>query len=613
MKKIVGKEKSLIDLLANKKYTIHYYQREYRWGKKQIEELLDDLTDEFLEFYESGQERTEVDKYGHYYLGSIVLSSNDEGDAAIIDGQQRLTSLTLLLIYLNNLQETRADKVIIDNLIFSEMYGKRSFNIRVEERESCLEALYKNQSFDPKNQSESVRNIYERYRDIQEIFQEDLKETALPYFIDWLIYKVYLVEITAHTEQDAHKVFVSMNDRGLSLTPTEMLKGYLLSEITDNIKRNSANELWKDIILKLKNIGKDEDSGFLQNWLRAHYAQSIRDTKKGATNEDWDIIGTTFHKWVRENSKEMGLVKSVDFEDFVLKSFRKMSGIYLDLKRWSTEYDKEYEYIFYNANRNFTLQYQVILSAIDPDDDDVIVKRKIKAVSCYLDQYVSLRVFNFKVVDYSSIKNAMFTLIKKIRKKSIDDLKDLLFAEIISLKSGDEELTLDKINEFYLNQFSGRYMRHILGRLTYFVEEESGMKSRFEDYVDREKKNPFDIEHIICEVYDLHKQAFPDEEEFKRIRQKFGALLLLPQDINRSLQEKIFDEKVTKYYAENGLAKSLNDQCYQNNPQFLAFMNRAKLLFKSYKNFTKYEVGERQELYKEIAKRIWDPELIQKI
>ena len=64
MKKIVGKEKSLIDLLANKKYTIHYYQREYRWGKKQIEELLDDLTDEFLEFYESGQERTEVDNMG---------------------------------------------------------------------------------------------------------------------------------------------------------------------------------------------------------------------------------------------------------------------------------------------------------------------------------------------------------------------------------------------------------------------------------------------------------------------------------------------------------------------------------------------------------------------
>ena len=48
MKKIVGKEKCLSILLINKKYTIHYYQREYRWGKKHIEELIDDLTSEFL-------------------------------------------------------------------------------------------------------------------------------------------------------------------------------------------------------------------------------------------------------------------------------------------------------------------------------------------------------------------------------------------------------------------------------------------------------------------------------------------------------------------------------------------------------------------------------------
>ena len=90
MKKIIGKEKSLTDLLANKKYTIHYYQREYRWGKKQIEELVDDLSEEFLENYKPGHERTEVATYGHYYLGSVVLTSND-GEQAIIDGQQMLT------------------------------------------------------------------------------------------------------------------------------------------------------------------------------------------------------------------------------------------------------------------------------------------------------------------------------------------------------------------------------------------------------------------------------------------------------------------------------------------------------------------------------------------
>src|SRR3990167_4352435 len=143
MQKIIGKEKSLSDLLSNKKYTIHYYQREYRWGKKQIEELIDDLTGEFYEFYDSADSREKVGTYGHYYLGSIVFSSG-ENQAAIIDGQQRLTSLTLLLIYLNNLQKNKPteNKIAIDHLIFSNKYGVRSFNIHVDEREKCLNALY---------------------------------------------------------------------------------------------------------------------------------------------------------------------------------------------------------------------------------------------------------------------------------------------------------------------------------------------------------------------------------------------------------------------------------------------------------------------------------------
>ena len=63
----------------------------------------------------------------------------------------------------------------------------------------------------------------------------------------------------ATTEQDAHKVFVSMNDRGLSLTPTEMLKGYLLSEISDDEKRLKANDIWKEKVALLKEIDKSEN------------------------------------------------------------------------------------------------------------------------------------------------------------------------------------------------------------------------------------------------------------------------------------------------------------------------------------------------------------------
>ncbi|MRB23436.1 DUF262 domain-containing protein [Bacillus thuringiensis] len=604
MKKIIGKEKALIDLLANKKYTIHYYQREYRWEEKQIEELIDDLTEEFNEHYNEDHDRSHVERYGHYYLGSIVLSSSDN-ENAIIDGQQRLTSITLLLIYLNNLQADRRDKVNIDHLIFSERYGRKSFNIQVEEREQCLNALFNNQLFDPRGQSESVQNIYARYKYIEEVFPEQLKKKALPFFIEWLMYQVFLVEITAQTEQDAHKIFVSMNDRGLSLTPTEMLKGYLLSEIADDNIRNKANSEWKKKILELKDIGKDEDADFFKYWLRAQNALTIRETKKDAEKRDFDIIGGPFHKWVRENSREMGLQRSHDFENFVLQNFIKFANAYKKIKYYSENFNKEFEYVYYNANRKFTLQYLVILAAIDPQDNPEDINKKIKMVSCFLDQYIAIRVFNFKVVDYSTIKNAMFNLSKRIRRLSVQQLAEQLFKELDEMG-----ISLEGIDHFYLNQFTNRYMLHILSRLTHYIEIKSGMISNFEDYVSRTITNPYDVEHIWANHFEDHRDEFSNEEDFNFTRNKFGALLILPRDKNRSFQDNTYEEKLPKYYSENLLARTLNNHCYQNNPQFLRFKQESKLLFKPMNEFKKQQIFERQQLYKAIAKKIWNPLLI---
>jgi len=591
-----------IRTLLNNKYTVQYYQREYNWETKQIEELIEDLTNEFNEFYKDGDRQIDVRNYGDYFLGPIILTN----DNAIIDGQQRLSSLTLLLIYLNNLQkqQTSLPKVNIDNLIYSEMYGQKTFCINVTEREVCLASLFETGDYDITNeQSESVINLYNRYKDIERIFPDELKGSPLPVFIEWLIDNVSLVEIRTDSEQDAHKVFVTMNDRGLRLTPTEMLKGYLLSEMDDNTIRNKANDLWKNKVIQLKEIEKDGDADFIKNWLRAQYAETIREGKKDAENKDFDIIGTTFHKWVRENKSVMGLNSSADFEKFILKNFRMYADIYIRLKEYSRKFNKDYEYVFYNADRGFTLQYQIILSAIKSDDTQDVVNKKIKMVSCFIDQFISIRIFNFKTVDYSSIRYTVFNITKMIRNKDIKEL-----AEILKRYINNMELTLEGIDGFYLNQFTRRYMLHILSRMTYYVEEQSGINSNFADYVNREQKNPYDIEHIWADDYtqDNHQLEFSTEEEFKDFRNRFGGLLILPKDKNRSLQDMEYSKKVIKYDSENLLARTLNQNCYNNNPLFLRFMNNTQLSFKPYAQFNKAELIERQSLYKQICKKIWD-------
>jgi hypothetical protein len=186
VREILGKAKTVRELLKGVKYSIDYYQREYKWHDKQIRELVDDLTGKFLEGYDASHPREKVAEYPHYFLGSIIISKTDAA-SNIVDGQQRLTSLTLLLVLLRNLQAGFPHPVNVDELILSEKYGKKSFNLHVDERMACMEALYGGLAYDTADRPESVRNLHDRYRTLEEYFPEELRGHAMPYFIDWLL------------------------------------------------------------------------------------------------------------------------------------------------------------------------------------------------------------------------------------------------------------------------------------------------------------------------------------------------------------------------------------------------------------------------------------------
>ena len=169
-----------------------------------------------------------------------------------------------------------------------------------------MEALYTGRELVTQDPPESVANIIARYADIDDFFPEELRGLALPYFVDWLIENVHLVEITAYSDGDAYTIFETMNDRGLSLTPADMLKGYLLANITDADDRVHAGKVWKERITALVDFGKDEDADGIKSWLRSQYAETIRERKRGRLPQDFDLIGTEFHRWVRDSRRSAG-------------------------------------------------------------------------------------------------------------------------------------------------------------------------------------------------------------------------------------------------------------------------------------------------------------------
>jgi hypothetical protein len=600
MREILGKAKTVRELLKGVKYSIDYYQREYKWHEKQIRELVDDLSGKFLEEYQPEHARSKVADYPHYFLGSIIISKK-ESVGYIVDGQQRLTSLTLLLVLLRNLQRGQDKVVNVDELIFSEKFDQKSFNLHVDERTPAMEALYEDggQTFNTTDRAESVQNLVARYRDLEECFPEELRGKALPYFADWLLENVHLVEITAYSDDDAYTIFETMNDRGLSLSPTDMLKGYLLANI-DEDRRTAANSRWRDRIRDLNDAGKEVESDCFKAWLRSQYATKIRERRKGAKPEDFDRIGTEFHRWLRDAAGSVGLGHEDDFYRFIDRDFDFYSRQYLRLVEASHTPVAQLKHVLYNAQQGFTLQYMLLLAPLRSDDAEPVVLRKMGLVAQFLDILLTWRLWNFRSIAYSTMQYAMFVVMRDIRGLAVETLATKLHEYLA--KESETFASNDRMRVHQQNRYS---LRRILARITEYVETESGQPSRYMEYVS-EGRTRYEIEHIWADHPERHTAEFAHAADFAEHRNRIGGLLLLPKAFNGSYGDLPYGDKLKHYDSQNLLARSLHPQCYERNPGFLRFVERSGLPFQPLATFDKAEIEARSELYRALAERIWN-------
>ncbi len=599
MREIQGEARSIRRLLGGSKFSIDYYQREYRWGAKQVKELIDDLADKFQDSYAEDHERSAVEGYGHYFLGSVI-TCNRGGRKYVIDGQQRITTLTLLLMHLH--RQLGGASTLAD-LIYSEKYGQRSFNLDVPERTACMDALYNEQPFDTSGQPESVINIQERFQDIVEYFPGELTNGALPYFADWLIENVYLVEITAYSDADAYEIFETMNDRGMSLTSTEMLKGYLLANITDTDSRNTANDVWRSRVAALQNLSKEADADAIKTWLRSQHAETARDRRTGAEPGDVERINTEFHRWVRENAKKrLSLNSSSDFSRFILEDFTFYCHWYEKCVRASWTLTDGLEAIYFNHWNGFHIQHSLLLAPLSRSDDEEQIILKVRLVASFIDILLVRYMWEWGYIPHSNLQHTMSRLASDIRSTSALELADKLTAR---LDDGPSAFVQSWFG-LYRNR---RQLHRILARMTDYVETQSGLGSRYSEYV----RGPYQIEHIWANHPELHEDEFSDPNDFSTMRNRIGGLLLLPGGFNASYGDMPYKEKREHYYGQNLLAQSLHERTYENNPGFLGFIATSGLPFKPHAEFKKRDLEERQDLFRHLAKRMWNPAILRQI
>ena len=603
--KIDADDRNIFDVLNERKYTVDYFQREYSWEKKHIEQLVTDLTSTFLGIYTKGDNRAAVQHYNNYYLGPFVVASKD-GMKSIIDGQQRLTSLTLFLIFLNNRQKELGGKESIEPMVFSEKYGQKSFNLQVEERKNCLEKLFLEGYYDVQpDDDESTISMANRYADIEEAFPEEIKGEALPYFLDWLKYNVILIEITAYSDNNAYTIFESMNDRGLNLTSSEMLKGYILSRFSAPKDREKANLFWKKSIQSLHRHCKDEDQKFFQAWLRSQYAETIRQSKSGSSNEDFEKIGTRFHSWFRDNLSKIGLKADSpeEFRTLVHEEMNYYLGAYLSILHAQKEEKPGWEHVFYHNKWGIadSLGFPLMLAPLKSTDSPDVMRQKINEVARFMETFAVRRSINFRKFGASSIRYTMYTLVKELRGKDLDSLRTILKGKLNEM--GEK---FDGIAQFRLHGMNRYFVKFLLSRITSFIEQQSGTSTNFSTYFAGQGTKPFEVEHIWADKFDEHRDEFEQQHDFNNYRNRIGDLVLLPQGTNQSYGAMSYGEKQKHYLKENLLVKSLHPKAYENNPNFIGMIKNLGVDFKAHESFTKADIDERQALIQGLCKAIWE-------
>jgi hypothetical protein len=259
MKKTLTAHEQPISKILSDDYVFHIpgYQRPYAWTTEEARELLDDL----LAFMaEAGGP---VEEMPPYFLGSIVLIKDETApEAYVVDGQQRLTTLTILLATIRaKLQEPHASEVT--HLIYekkSAILGNQDrFRLTLRERDSEFFQTYiqKEEGISKLlNLNDGLKDSQNNIRSNTLLYIERLD--ALPEadrlrLAQFIVTRCYLVVVATPDLDSAYRIFSVLNSRGLDLSPTDILKSEIIGGIAA-AQRDTYTKKWEDAE---EEIGRD--------------------------------------------------------------------------------------------------------------------------------------------------------------------------------------------------------------------------------------------------------------------------------------------------------------------------------------------------------------------
>ncbi|MEU8238525.1 DUF262 domain-containing protein [Actinoplanes missouriensis] len=600
--KIRGDGYTVQGLFSTFQFRLDSFQRDYSWGREDVKALIDDLAGRFVPQWSPGQERREVSTFDPYFLGPFVYY-RDGGFAALVDGQQRITTLHLLMLHLRRLAieaqrpEYANDVAALDPLIAGTSYGERAYAINEPERTPLLESIFEDKPYSlPADASPSVANLYDRSQEIDGLLPEILREEALPLFIHWLINQVCLVGIDAVDRSQGWAIFETMNDRGVQLGPADLLKSFLLRRADNVNNRGRLGDIWRSMLTRLHGCGSQATTRFLQALLVGKYASDQVDVTD---------IGISFHGWVQLNAeKRLGLVHSAEFARFIERDLAGFARRFTTLAAAAQRPDSGLEPVYYNGVNEID-QMPFLLAVLTPEDTDAQFREKAGLVAAFLDLIYVQQVVTNRDERPSAKQPEFLDLLSDLRAcRDIDELKKLLGTRAAAL-----DTSFAAIRQYGLRPDNRAQVRYVLARMTAFVEAGSGRSDEIARYL--QKSEPFEVEHIWANKFERHQAEVKTEDKFRYQRNRLGALLLLQKSHNASYQAATYEEKIEWYRQQNFVAASLHRVTHERNRPFTENVVKKYGLEKLFRPFDKFDMSAietRQHLYQRLCEITWSPQ-----
>ena len=568
-------------------YVVPDYQREYVWEERQVTQLLLDVFEEFDNNHNK-----------EYFIGSTVVFKDNNGCYELIDGQQRTTTLFLIICSLKaiytewNLDTDTLDRMIKDKTVNSLGDSIDKFKLELQYKDSSnILTVISSLGDRPANLKGSAERLFNAYENIIAFLTQNFKKEKLDQLKKFFVYlyrKLKFIQIETPEINDALKIFETINERGIGLNPMDLLKNLIFRQV-ERDEFTKLNHRWQQLV-KILDKNKEKPLRFLRYFIMANY--NVNSPKGDEILREDEI-----YKWITkpENAKQCNYEKEpFEFVELLIEN----ASIFV---RYFKGEDHDGQNIYLNNIRKLgggSFRQHLILLLAGRSLSKPLFDHLAKQIETLIFYYFITREPT-KEFERNFSKWAKDLITVKTEEELNQFIKEKIEPEVNEKRNSYKSSFLG-LNQHSVQQYR---MRYILAKIAQYIDQQrlgSYKPQNLDGYITK----GIEVEHILPFTPEngLREKI---GEEYDQVKIKLGNLTLLEKSINASIGNSDFYDHKMGEYAKSAIYLTKSISVLENVGANTA-ITRINQRLKSFEDWNELTINERQEMLFGLSKSIWE-------